>query len=151
MAHVFNDSVFHFDFYPLFQFPFYIGSNFMGDSVLRLVPLDLLGKLHVCFTFFGTQDHIFRKTDATKSYRFVFKKFKMCLEEARLSPSFERQLHSRTKIEFPGVTRLKLVDLVPDSLSTHKTVFQDIYLPEAIFIFCRDKQIASGTYNFSAH
>ena len=148
-VHVFNNDVFHFDFYPLFQFPFYIGSNFMGDSALRLVPLDRLGKLHVRFTFFDTQKHIFRKTDAAKSYRFVFKKFKMCLEEARLSPAFERQLHSKTKIEFPGVTRLQLVDPVPDSSSTHKTVFQDIYLPEAIFIFCLDKQIASGTYNFS--
>jgi hypothetical protein len=148
-VHVFNNDVFHFDFYPLFQFPFYIGSNFMGDSVLRLVPLDRLGKLHVRFTFFDTQKHIFRKTDAAKSYRFVFKKFKMCLEEARLSPAFERQLHSKTKIEFPGVTRLQLVDPVPDSSSTHKTVFQDIFLPEAIFIFCLDKQIASGTYNFS--
>ncbi|MFN9943446.1 MAG: hypothetical protein ACK56I_28635, partial [bacterium] len=62
-VHVFNNDVFHFDVYRLFQFRFYIGSNFMGDSILRLVPLDRLGKLHVRFTFFDTQKHIFRKTD----------------------------------------------------------------------------------------
>jgi len=150
-AHIFAEKPFDFDFFPLFQFPFYIGSNFMGDDVPRLVPLNRLGKLHVRFTFFDTQDHIFRKTDAAKSYRFVFKKFKMCLEEARLSPPVERQLMSKTKIEFPGVTRLQLVDPIPDASTTHKTVFQDIYLPEAILIFCLDKQIASGTYNFSAN
>jgi hypothetical protein len=74
----------------------------------------------------------------------------MCLEEARLSPALKRQLVLKSKMEFPGVTRLQLVDPVPDSLPTHKTVFQDIYLPEAFLIFCLNKQVASGTYNFSA-
>ncbi len=72
----------------------------------------------------------------------------MFLEEARLAPAIERQLVSKYKFEFPGVTRLQLVDPIADASSTHKTIFQDIYLPEAILIFCLDKQVASGTYNF---
>jgi hypothetical protein len=150
-ANIFTGDFFDFDFFPLFQFPFFLGSNFMTDAISRLIPLDVLGKLHVRFTFFDSQDHIFRKNAAAagKSYRFFIRKFKMCLEEARLSPAIERQVVSRSKIEFPGVTRLQLVDPVPDSSSTHKTVFQDIYLPESVLIFCLDKQIASGTYDFS--
>lgn len=151
-AHIFKNSAFEFDFFPLFQWPFFLGSNFMADSVPRLLPLDRLGKLHVRFTFFDKQDHIFRKPDAgvaaAKSYRFVIQQFKMCLEEARLSPAIDKQLASRSKIEFPGVTRLQLVDPVPDASSTHRTIFQDIFLPEAVLIFCLDKQVASGTYDF---
>jgi hypothetical protein len=149
-ASAFANKAFDFDFYPLFQFPFFLGSNFLGDDIWRLIPLDRLGKIHVQFLFFDKQDHIFRKVQGAigKSYRFVLTKFKMCLEEARLAPAIERQLASKYKFEFPGVTRLQLVDLVADASSTHKTVFQDIYLPEAVLIFCLDKQVASSTYNF---
>jgi hypothetical protein len=150
-ANVFAGKAINFDFFPLFQWPFYLGSNFMTDPVSRLLPLDRLGKLHIRFTFFDKQDHIFRKAaNVTQSYRFTIESFKMCLEEARLSPALEKQLTSRVKIEFPGVTRLQLVDPVPDASSTHRTIFQDIYLPEAVLIFCLDKQVASGSYNFSA-
>lgn len=153
-AHVFKGASFYFDFFPMFQFPFYLGSNFMNDpNVPRLLPLDRLGKMHVRFTFFDKQDHIFRKPGgavaaANKLYRFAFEEFKMCLEEVRLSPALERQLATKSRMEFPGVTRLQLVDTVPDASPTHKIVFQDIYLPEAILIFCLDKQVSSGTFNF---
>jgi hypothetical protein len=110
--------------------------------------------MHVRFTFFDKQDHIFRKPSAgagaAKSYWFIFQEFKMCLEEAQLSPALERQLVLKSKMEFPSVTRLQLVDPVPNSSPTHKTMFQDIYLPEAVFIFCLHKQVASGTYNFGS-
>jgi hypothetical protein len=149
-ANIFVAKSISFDFFPLFQWPFYLGSNFMTDPVWRLLPLDRLGKMHIRFSFFDKQDHIFRKVVAAKSYRFTIERFRMCMEEARLSPALEKQLSSRAKIEFPGVTRLQLVDHVPDSSPTHKTIFQDIYLPEAVLIFCLDKQVASGTYNFSA-
>ncbi len=43
---------------------------------------------------------------------------------------------------------LQLLDTVPDASPTHKIVFQDIYLPEAILIFCLDKQVSLGTFNF---
>jgi len=108
-----------FDFFPLFQFPFYLGSKFMTDSVSRLLLLDRLGKMHVRFTFFDKQDNIFRKpfagAGAAKSYWFIFQEFKMCLEEAQLSPALERQLVLKSKMEFPSVTRLQLVDPVPNS------------------------------------
>jgi hypothetical protein len=41
------------------------------------------------------------------------------------------------------------VESIPTGTASYKTRFQDICLPEALFIFCLDKQVASGTYYFS--
>jgi hypothetical protein len=76
------------------------------------------------------------------------KSFKLFLEEARISLSFERKVASKSRVSFPGVTCLQLVESILDLSSTFKTVFPDIFLPEAILIFCLGKQVASGTYAF---
>jgi len=146
-ANFFNETAFGFDFFSLFQFPFYLGSNFIANEVSRLIPLHHLGKIQIRFTFFDDQSHIFRKVPAAaaKSYRFVLNSFKLCLEEAHISPSFEREVASKSQVTFPGVTHLQLVESILDLSSTFKTVFPDIFLPEAILIFCLNKQVASGT------
>ena len=151
---VFKDGPFSFEYTPLFLFPFYQGSNFMSDadSVPRLLPMPNLGRIQIRFTFFDNQDHIFRNAAAnTAKYRFQFSEFELILEEARLSAAFERQfLSSKKTINYPGVTRLQLVEPVPDANSTYRCKFQDILMPEALFVFCLDKTVASGTYKFSA-
>jgi len=116
-----------------------------------MVPLQNLGKLSIRFTFFDRQDHIFReKPNSNKKYRFVFTDFKLILEEARLAPAFERTLLTLKKqLAYPGVTRLQLVEPIPNGTATYKTRFQDICMPEALLIFCLDKQVASGTYSFA--
>jgi hypothetical protein len=38
---------------------------------------------------------------------------------------------------------------VPDSTTTYKAKFQDIFMPEALFIICLDKSVNNGTYKFS--
>jgi hypothetical protein len=58
-AHFFGAKPIAINFFPLFQFPFYLGSNFITDSVLRILPVDHQRKMHVCFTFFDKKDHIF--------------------------------------------------------------------------------------------
>ena len=149
---VFINLAFTFNYVPIFQFPFYQGSNFLTDgSTPRMVPMQNLGKLSVRFTFFDKQDHIFRnKANHTKKYRFVFDAFNLILEEARLAPTFERTLLSAKKqLAYPGVTRLQLVESIPGGTASFKTRFQDICMPESLFIFCLDKQVASGTYKFS--
>ena len=151
---VFVNGLFSFEYTPLFLFPFYQGSNFISDteSLPRLLPMPNLGRIQIRFTFFDNQDHIFRNTAAnTAKYRFKFTEFEMILEEARLSMSFEKQfLSSKKPMVFPGVTRLQLVEPVPDANSRYRCKFQDILMLEALFIFCLDKTVASGTYKFSA-
>ena len=141
-----------FDYTPLFLFPFFQGNNYMiDDAVPRIVPTPAMGRIQIRFAFTDSQDHIFRKPDANKAkYRFLFTEFSLVLEEARLTPTFEKQLVTNKKpLAFPGVTRLQLVEPVPDKSSTYRTKFQNVFLPEALFIFCLDKSVASGTYKFS--
>lgn len=147
------NGVFAFDYTPLMQFPMFQGSNYLiDDDVPRILPVPIMGKIQIRFAFTDTQDHIFRKTDAndTTKYRFTFQEFSLTLEEARLHPGFDRQLrNSKKMMAFPGVTRIQLTEHVPDSTTSYKAKFQDIFLPEALFIFCLDKSVASGTYKFS--
>jgi len=151
---VFKKGLFSFEYTPLFLFPFYQGSNFITepDSVPRLLPMPNLGRIQIRFTFFDSQDHIFRlETGNTAKYRFAFDDFDLTLEEARLSFPFEKQfLTSKRPIVYPGVTRLQLVEPVPNGNSTYRCKFQEILMPEAIFVFCLPKTVASGTYKFSA-
>ena len=82
-----------------------------------------------------------KKTNNTKRYRFVFTDFKLILEEARLAPVFERTLLTLKKqLAYPGVARFQLVEPIPNGTATYKTLFQDICMPEALLIFCLDKQ-----------
>lgn len=150
---VFTEGLISFEYTPLFMFPFYQGSNFITDpeSLPRLLPMPNLGRIQIRFTFFDSQDHIFRKeTGNDANYRFSVSDFDLILEEARLSPAFEKQfLSSKKLLPYSGVTRLQLVEPVPDGNSTYRCKFQDILMPESIFVFCLPKTVASGTYKFS--
>ena len=67
-----------------------------------------------------------------------------------MAPVFERTLLTLKKqLAYPGVTRLQLVEPIPNGTATYNTRFQDICMPEALLIFCLDKQVASGTYSFA--
>lgn len=152
-ASVFTGDAIEFDYVPLFLFPFYQNSNFMIDGeVPRLLPTPAMGRMQIRFTFTDSQSHIFRKPDTNKAkYRFCFTEFSLILEEARLSSAYAASLrNSKRLLAFPGVTRIQLVEPIPDSSSTYRTRFQSIYLPEALFIFCLNKSVSNGTYKFSA-
>lgn len=152
-AVVFAEKPIEFDYTPLFMFPFYQGSNYLIDgSTPRILPTPAMSRIQIRFSFFDSQDHIFKKLPAdTNKYRFKFNSFNLLLEEARLSAPFERQLlTSKKQLVFPGVTRLQLVEQVPDESTTYRTRFQEVWLPESLFIFCLPKTVASGTYKFSA-
>lgn len=144
-----------FEYTPLFTFPFYQGDNFMMDQegVPRALHMPALGNMQIRFTFHDNQDRIFRKVDGNKNtYRFAFKSFRLVVEQARLNPNpvMEKALQSPKKnLVYPGVTRLQLVEQIPNSQTTYKCKFQDIVLPESLFIFVLDKTVASGTYIFT--
>lgn len=149
----FTGAAIGFDYTPLFLFPFYQGGSYMiDDNVPRILPAPAMGRLQIRFTFFDSQDHIFRKLEAgnTASYRFAFTEFNLVLEEARLAAAFEKQMnHIRRPIAFPGVTRIQMVESVTSGSTSWKVRFQDIYMPEGIFIFSLNKTVDNGTYKFS--
>jgi len=150
---VFTGEAIEFDYIPLFVFPFYQNANWMIDGeVPRIVPTPAMGRMQIRFTFTDSQSHIFRKPAVNKAkYRFCFTEFYLVLEEARLSQAYSNSLkNSKRLLGFPGVTRIQLVEPIPDSSSTYRTRFQSIFLPEALFIFCLNKSVSNGTYKFSA-
>jgi len=141
-----------FDYIPFFLFPFHQGRTYLiGENVPRILPTPALGRFQIRFNFTDSQDHIFRKANTNKAkYRFAFTEFNLVLEEARLSAALEKQLRDiKRPIAFPGVTRMQLVENVPVGSSSCKARFQNIYLPEGIFIFCLNKAVANGTYKFA--
>jgi len=152
--HVFKGAGgFSFEYTPLFLFPFYQGDNFMMDQVgvPRVLHMPSLGRIQIRFTLHDDQSRIFQQLATNKAqYKFVFTKFEMIVEQARLNPSMEKALQAPKKsLIYPGVTRLQLVESIPDSSTTYRTRFQDIVMPESLFIFCLDKKVASGTYSFA--
>lgn len=151
---VFKNGKIQFEYTPLFLFPFYQGSNFMmeQEGVPRMLPMPTLGSMQIRFSFHDNQDRIFFKEPQNQhQYRFAFTSFELLVEKARLNQSIEKTLQTpKRNIVYPGVTRLLLIEQVPDSQTTHQAKFQDIVLPESLFIFCLDKAVASGTYSFAA-
>jgi hypothetical protein len=144
-----------FDYTPLFLFPFYQGGTYlMEDNVPRILPAPAMGRIQIRFIFTDSQAHIFRKATPTTNkakYRFAFTEFNLVLEEARLSETFQRHLlHIKRPLAFPGITRIQLVENVTGGSTSWKARFQDIYLPEALFVFCLNKTVASGTFKFSS-
>lgn len=141
-----------FDYTPLFLFPFYQGDNYMMEQggVPRALHMPTLGRIQIRFSFHDDQDRIFnRKTGNKTKYRFLFTGFKMLVEQARLNPNMTKSIQNSKKSHiFPGVTRLQLVESIPDASTTYRTRFQDIVMPESLFIFCLNKKVASGTYTF---
>jgi hypothetical protein len=150
---VFKSGPINFEYIPLFLFPFFQGENFMMEQngVPRVLHMPTLGRIQIRFTFHDDQSRIFNNVaQNTKLYRFAFTGFKMIVEQARLNPTMEKSIQSPKKpLIFPGVTRLQLVESIPDASSTHRTKFQDILMPESLFIFCLPKKVASGTYTFA--
>lgn len=148
----FTGNEIQFDYVPFFVFPFYQNANWMIDGeVPRILPTPAMGRMQIRFTFTDSQSHIFRKLTGNKAkYRFCFTGFELVLEEARLSQAYSNSLkNSKRLLAFPGVTRIQLVEPIPDSSSTYRTRFQSIYLPEALFLFCLNKSVSNGTYKFS--
>jgi len=158
---VFKNGKFSFEYTPLFLFPLYQGSDFMmdQDGVPRILHMPALGSMQIRFSFHDNQDRIFfQDAGNTNKYRFAFTSFELLVEQARLNPSVESALTLKPskkrpgpvkQLNYPGVTRIQLAEQVPDSQTTHRAKFQDIALPESLFIFCLDKSVASGTYTFA--
>ena len=149
VEHLFDQTMVDFDYTPLLMWPFHQNAN---GSFSKLVPIPMLPKLTLRIAFQDDQSCIFRKKTATDQteYKFSFTEAFLILEETRLSPNFEKiLLTSKRNLTWPGVTRLQLVEPISTGLSTYKTRFQNIQLPESLLIFAVHRDVASGTFNFS--
>lgn len=148
---VFEPNQIEYDWTPL-QWPFYQSPNHLMGSLPKIVPLPIMPKLTLRLGFAEDQSIIFRKVNpASKTrYKFSFTDISLFLDEPRLSPSFEKTLlGSKRTFNYPGITRLQIIEPIPNKVSVYKAKYQDVKLPEQLLIVCVNKAIASGTYKFS--
>ena len=148
---VFGEDSISFNYIPLHLFPFFQGPNFIMEGPLNGIPMQGLGKLAVRLNFKDSFDHIFRKLATNnKSYTFNLESVTLKYDEAHLSPAYEKQfLNTKRMLNFSGVTKFGLTENIPAQVQSHRCRFQDILMPEGIFIFALPSSVVGGQYKYS--
>lgn len=147
-----EDNAVEFDWYPRDTWPFQQSPNFIADKdppQAILMP-NLGGKLLVRVSFVDDWSTIFKKT-GTESYKFKMTGFKLLVNEANLPLSLEKSLFTQKRTLFyPGVTKKMEIATVSAQQATYSMVFNEVFMPEGILVFCLDKNVPNGTYSFAA-
>ena len=150
---IFGEDSISFTYIPLHLFPFYQHPNFMlAGNVPNGIPMQGLGKLSIRINFKDNFDHIFRKVSAdnAKVYSFQLEEVTLTYEEARLLPHIEKSLMtSKRLLNFAGVTKFGKTENIQPVVQSHRCRFQDILLPEGIFIFALPSSVVGGQYKYS--
>ena len=142
-----------FDYIPIHLFPFFQRSNFLIDNNLPS-PLPMTpgsDKLLVRMSFNDKFDNIFKKKAGNlKQYRVVINTVQLLVEQARLSPTFERNLYSKTSLlPYAGVTKIMIAESIGASVLMHKARFQNVAFPEGLFVFALPQKCIAGTFPYS--
>ena len=146
---------FNFKINPLHLPLFYQSPNYLCDTQAgppKAVPLHMLGKLNIRFSFVDDFSSIFRKKAGnTAEYKFQLKSFNLVLEEGRLNPALEKQLYStrKNKLHYPGVAKIMRPETIAGGLFFHHTRFAKCKFPEGIFIFALPKKVGAGNWKYS--
>ena len=142
-----------FDYVPMHLFPFFQRANFLVDNSLPS-PLPILpgnDKLLVRMSFNDKFDNIFKKKLGNeKLYRVIIHSVQLMVEQARLSPLFERSLYAKKSLlAYAGVTKVMIAESIGAGLLTHKARFQNVAFPEGLFVFALPQKCIAGTYPYS--
>lgn len=135
---------------PLHTFPFVQQPNFCTDGrPPAAIPLPVLQKMTIQLQFKEDQSHIFmKKAGNAKVYRFKIESIELIVEEARLNPSLEKSyLNQKGMLYYSGLTKFAMAENINASVQQHKLRFQDVPMPEGIFICALPKTALSGTYD----
>lgn len=152
--HIFKvGGKFEFGFTPTFLWPFHQSPTHWTDpkNPSKVLPLTLFGHIFTRIYFVDNTSTIFKKKAGNDAdYKFVLQSMDLVLEEIRLPPLAERQLNQTKKImQYPGVSRVQLVENLSGGTLNHRCKFQNIPLPEAVLIFAVNKNVAPGTWSFA--
>lgn len=153
---VFTTKNVKFSWVPLHTFPFFQSANFLVDatSPKALPALRNLGRLTFRITLKDDFNSIWRKAgDNTAEYRFRFIDMSLSLEEARISPAYDRMLFpltgNKSKIHYPGICKLMSAESISNQVFFHNIKFNLIPFPEGIFIFALPKKVIGNSWSFS--
>jgi hypothetical protein len=153
---VFTTNNVKFSWVPLHTFPFFQSPNFLLDtSSLKALPaLRNLGRLTFRLTLKDDFNCIWRKIATnTAEYRFKFVDISLSLEEARISPTYDRMLFpltgNKSKINYPGVVKIMSAESISNQVFFHNIKFNLVPFPEGIFIFALPKKVIGSSWSFS--
>lgn len=141
-----------FVYIPLNKFPFHQDCNFVYGKKggFTILPIAQLGRMQIRTFFKENSDMIFKKEQGDDyKYRFRLTKFTLLLKEYRMSPSYNRQLwSSKSTITYRGLTKIGICENLTAANFSHRAVIPNVDFPEALFIFCVDKRVISGTAQY---
>ena len=149
---IFTGDIINFDHIPMHMFPFFQRANFLVDNNFPSpLPMPVLGKLTIRISFNDKLDNIFKNVAANVTkYRFAFESIQLIVEQARLSANFERQFYGKKGLlPYSGVTKIMINETIGAGNLTHRTRFQDVPMPEGLFVFALPKKCITGTYSWS--
>ena len=138
-----------FRYLPFNVFPFMQQTNFCTDGrPPAAIPMPVLQKMTVSLQFKENQEGIFMKPATnTRVYRFRIETIELVVEEAKINPSLEKSyLNQKGQINYSGVTKFAMTENINAGAQLHRIRFQDVPMPEGIFIFALPKTALSGTY-----
>jgi hypothetical protein len=146
---IFGKSKIEFKYVPLHVFPFMQQPNFCIDGrPPAALPLQILQKMTVQLQAKEDQSSLFwKKTGVTSVYRFKIESIDLIVEEARLNPTLERPfLNQKGSVYYSGLTKFAMAENISAGVQQHKLRFQDVPMPEGLFIFALAKTALSGVY-----
>ena len=146
---IFNEKKITFDYLPLDFPPLVQGSNYM-ENQQNILPMPLLDKMLIRFTFIDNMEAIFKKeTGNENKYRFYFDEIKLVVEKLKLNDKTKSSLMAKKgKWDYAGVTRIMKTENIVAKELNHKAKIQGMLLPEGLFIFALPKKILSGDYSY---
>ena len=150
---IYNNNSLKFRYIPPFTFPFYQESNFCrAGRPPAALPMPVLGKVSIIMTIKDSMSALFAKADGvTKEYRFSLEYIKLVVEEARLNPAYEKTyLSQKNVLAYEGITHFGLAENITSGVMSHRCRFQDVYMPEGIFIFALPKTVLGGNFQYNA-
>jgi hypothetical protein len=145
--HVFGVRKVEFRYVPLHTFPFVQQPNFCTDGrPPAAIPLTVLQKMSIQLQFKEDQSGIFMKKAAnTKVYRFKIESITLLAEEARINPAMEKAyLHQKGPMYYSGLTKFAMAENINTSVQQHRMRFQDVPMPEGLFVCALPKTALSG-------
>lgn len=146
---LFSKHMITFRYIPPFTFPFYQQANFCVDGKPpAVIPMPLVGKMTISLYMKDSLINVFMKpaTNVGK-YRFRIFSIELIVEEARCKVSFEKQFLSGKKLfHYEGMSRVAIAENIASSDLNHRCRFQNVSMPEGLFICALPKTAVNGTY-----
>lgn len=148
---------FVFRYIPGHIFPFYQGANFCDHDhgsghggAPRALHMPSVGRMSVTLELKESFDIIQPKSDSQYEYQMLVQSVQLAVQEVRLSNAYERALASSKRLlHFEGVTMIGVTEAVSTTSYTHRFRFQDVVIPEGIFIFALPNTVTNGSLKYN--